>query len=73
MKFKGGPAGSIVVTFDEPEVGLLREVPRQLRMLYESDTDDPARERLFATRAALRAVEASLAGPTPPVNMLRGR
>ena len=47
MKFKGGHAGSIVLTFDEPEVGLLREVPRQLRMLYESDAGDPARDRLF--------------------------
>ena len=35
------------MTFDEPEVGLLREIPRQLRMLYESDAADPARERLY--------------------------
>lgn len=47
MRLKGGDAGSVVMTFDQPEAELLREIPVQLRMLYESDTADPARERLF--------------------------
>jgi hypothetical protein len=47
MKFKGARDGSVVVTFDETEVQLLREVPTQLRALYESSGSDPARERLF--------------------------
>lgn len=47
MKLKGGAAGSVTMTFDQPEAELLREIPVQLRMLYESDTADPARERLF--------------------------
>jgi hypothetical protein len=49
MKFKGARDGSVVVTFDEIEVQLLREVPAQLRALYEGSgpDPDPARERLF--------------------------
>jgi hypothetical protein len=47
MKFKGARDGSVVVTFDEIEVQLLREVPAQLRALYEGSGSDPARDRLF--------------------------
>ena len=47
MKFKGARDGSVVVTFDEIDVELLREVPAQLRALYEGTGPDPARERLF--------------------------
>jgi hypothetical protein len=47
VKFKGARDGSVVVTFDEVEVHLLREVPEQLRALYEGSDPDPARERLF--------------------------
>jgi hypothetical protein len=47
MKFKGARDGSVVVTFDEIELQLLREVPEQLRSLYQGSEPDPARERLF--------------------------
>jgi len=47
VKFKGAPGGSVVVTFDEIEVQLMREVPEQLRALYQASDADPARERLF--------------------------
>ena len=47
MKFKGSRDGSVVVTLDEIEVQLLREVPEQLRALYQGSDPDPARERLF--------------------------
>ena len=47
MKFKGGRDGTVVVTFDDVEVELMREIPVQLRALYESPDPDPARERLF--------------------------
>ena len=47
MKFKGARGGSVVVTFDEIEVQLLREVPEQLRALYEGTGPDAARDRLF--------------------------
>jgi hypothetical protein len=47
MKFKGARDGSVVVTFDEVEVHLMREVPEQLRALYQAPDPDPARERLF--------------------------
>jgi hypothetical protein len=39
--------GTIVVTFDEIEVELLRQISDQLRLLYEGSDPDPARERLF--------------------------
>jgi hypothetical protein len=47
MKFKGARDGAVVVSFDEVEVELLREIPVQLRALYESTEPDEARERLF--------------------------
>src|SRR5690242_6659936 len=47
MKFKGARDGSVVVTLDGGELQLLRDVPEQLRALYESPDPDPARERLF--------------------------
>ena len=56
MKFKGAPGGSVVVTFDEIEVQLMREVPEQLRALYQASDADPARERLFP-RACLDPTE----------------
>jgi hypothetical protein len=47
LKFKGGRDGAVVVTFDDVEVQLMREIPVQLRALYESPDPDPARDRLF--------------------------
>jgi hypothetical protein len=39
--------GSLDVTLEQPELELIRDLPDQLRSLYEGDRDDPARERLF--------------------------
>jgi Domain of unknown function (DUF2017) len=39
--------GSIDVTLEQPELELIRDLPEQLRVLYEGDHADPARERLF--------------------------
>jgi hypothetical protein len=47
VKLKPGRDGSMTVTLEPAEVELLRAVPEQLRRLYESDAEDPARERLF--------------------------
>jgi hypothetical protein len=47
VKLKPGRDGSMTMTLEPAEVDLLRAVPEQLRRLYESDTEDPARERLF--------------------------
>jgi hypothetical protein len=47
LKFKRTGAGAVTVTFDEVEVQLLRQVPAQLRALYEGSDPDPARDRLF--------------------------
>jgi len=47
VRFKSGRDGTVSLTLEPAEVELLRDVPEQLRRLYESDSDDPARERLF--------------------------
>jgi hypothetical protein len=39
--------GSLDVTLEPTELDLVRDLPEQLRALYEGATDDPARERLF--------------------------
>jgi len=39
--------GTIVVTFDEIEVELLRQIAEQLQLLYRGSEPDPARDRLF--------------------------
>jgi len=39
--------GSLDVTLERPELELIRDLPDQLRALYEGERDDPARERLF--------------------------
>lgn len=39
--------GDIELTLDEAEVGLLRELPDELRALYEAPPGDVARDRLF--------------------------
>jgi hypothetical protein len=49
VKLNVGRDGSLQVSLEAAEVDLLREVPRQLRLLYEADVDDPARARLFPT------------------------
>jgi hypothetical protein len=47
VKLKAVRDGSVQVDFDLAEVELLREVPEQLRLLYEAPPDDVARARLF--------------------------
>jgi len=47
VRIKPGRGGSVVIGFDPAEVELLREVPEQLRLLYEAPGDDAARARLF--------------------------
>jgi hypothetical protein len=39
--------GRVDLTLEAPEAELLRGLPAELRALYETDTADPARERLF--------------------------
>jgi hypothetical protein len=39
--------GTIRVTFDEIEVELLRQIPSELRAIYQGTDADPARDRLF--------------------------
>ena len=39
--------GSLEVTLEQQELELIRDLPAQLRVLYEGERDDPARERLF--------------------------
>jgi hypothetical protein len=39
--------GRLDVTLEAAELALLRELPEQLRALYQGDDADPARERLF--------------------------
>ena len=39
--------GRVDLTLEGPEAELLRGLPAELRALYESDTPDPARDRLF--------------------------
>ena len=39
--------GSLDVTLERAELELVRDLPDQLRALYEGSHDDPARERLF--------------------------
>jgi hypothetical protein len=39
--------GRVDVTLEPTEVALIRDLPEQLRALYQGDQSDPARERLF--------------------------
>jgi hypothetical protein len=39
--------GRVDLTLEGPEADLLRSLPDELRALYETDTPDPARDRLF--------------------------
>ncbi|HEV2994046.1 MAG TPA: DUF2017 family protein [Acidimicrobiia bacterium] len=39
--------GSLDVTLEPAELELVRDLPAQLRALYDGASDDPARERLF--------------------------
>ncbi|HSO94957.1 MAG TPA: DUF2017 family protein [Acidimicrobiia bacterium] len=39
--------GRVDLTLEGPEADLLRGLPAELRALYESDTPDPAHDRLF--------------------------
>ncbi|MFM8302980.1 MAG: DUF2017 family protein [Actinomycetota bacterium] len=47
MKCRGGAHGSVDLVLDPAEADLLRDVPEQLRGLYEAPSDDPALQRLF--------------------------
>lgn len=47
MKCRAGRDGAVELTLDGPEAELLRDVPEQLRLLYDAPADDPARARLF--------------------------
>lgn len=47
MKCKGGRDGSVELVLDAAEADLLRDIPAQLRGLYDSPADDPALQRLF--------------------------
>lgn len=58
-RFEALPDGGVVASLAEPEIELLRNLPDELRALYdESNTDDPARGRLFP-RAYLDPTEES--------------
>ena len=46
-RFRPGPDDTLVVSLAEEELGLLRSLPEQLRQVFESEEEDPARERLF--------------------------
>ena len=46
-RFRPGPDDTLVVSLAEEELGLLRSLPEQLRDVFESGNDDPARARLF--------------------------
>jgi hypothetical protein len=39
--------GRVDLTLEAPEAELLRSLPAELRVLYETDAPDPARDRLF--------------------------
>jgi hypothetical protein len=47
VKCRSGRDGSVELTLDADEAALLREIPVQLRFLYDAPTGDPARARLF--------------------------
>ena len=46
-RFRSGPDDTLIVSLAEEELGLLRSLPEQLRVVFEGEGDDPARERLF--------------------------
>jgi hypothetical protein len=46
-RFRAGPGDALTVSLAEEELGLLRSLPEQLRVVLESDGDDLAHERLF--------------------------
>jgi hypothetical protein len=46
-RFRSGPGDTLVVSLAEEEIELLRVLPDQLREVFESEDDDPARARLF--------------------------
>jgi len=46
-RFSRRKDGRLDVTLEPADVALIRDLPDQLRALYEGDESDPARERLF--------------------------
>jgi hypothetical protein len=46
-RFRSGPDDTLIVSLAEEELALLRSLPEQLRVVFEGESDDPARERLF--------------------------
>ena len=46
-RFRSGPGDALTVSLAEEELGLLRSLPEQLRVVLESEGDDLAQERLF--------------------------
>src|SRR5947209_13786965 len=46
-RFRPGAGDTLVVSLAEEELGLLRSLPEQLRVVLEGDAGDPARARLF--------------------------
>jgi hypothetical protein len=46
-RFRSGPGDTLVVSLAEEELALMRALPEQLRDVFESDDEDPARARLF--------------------------
>jgi hypothetical protein len=47
VRIKPGRDGAVTIQLDPAEVQLLRDLPEQLRLLYDAEPDDPARARLF--------------------------
>jgi hypothetical protein len=46
-RFRAGRDGVLTASLAEEELGLLRALPEQLREVFEGDSEDPARMRLF--------------------------
>lgn len=46
-RFRPGAGDTLVVSLAEEELALLRSLPEQLREVFEGESEDPARARLF--------------------------
>ena len=46
-RFRAGRDGALTVSLDERELSFMRALPEQLRDVFEEESDDPARARLF--------------------------
>ncbi len=46
-RFRAGRDGALTASLAEGELSLLRALPEQLREVFEEESDDPARARLF--------------------------